>query len=121
MTLPEIELLEKAASDFLQSADGLQRLAKAQSAELKSYRNDYWRAAAQRVGNDLADKVLVDKLPLHVIALPLISRLFPQARIIFAIRDPRDVVLSCFRRRFQVNSAMYEFLSLERAAELTTQ
>jgi hypothetical protein len=32
------------------------------------------------------------------------------------VRDPRDVVLSCFRRRFGVNSATYEFLDLRRTA-----
>ena len=58
----------------------------------------------------------MDKMPLHTLALPLIAKLFPDARILFALRDPRDVVLSCFRRRFRVNSAMYEFLTLERAA-----
>jgi Sulfotransferase family len=32
------------------------------------------------------------------------------------LRDPRDVVLSCFRRNFLLNIAMYEFTTIERAA-----
>ena len=36
--------------------------------------------------------------------------------MLFAVRDPRDVVLSCFRRRFGMNAAMVQFLSLEGAA-----
>jgi hypothetical protein len=44
--------------------------------------------------------------------LPLIAKLFPRAKILFAVRDPRDVILSCFRRRFQMNPSMYEFLTL---------
>src|SRR6185295_19458453 len=44
--------------------------------------------------------------------LPLIAKLFPAAKILFAIRDPRDVVLGCFRRTFRVNPAMFEFLAL---------
>jgi hypothetical protein len=48
--------------------------------------------------------------------LPLIARLFPDAKIIFALRDPRDVVLSCYRQRFQMNASMYELLTLEGAA-----
>ena len=63
-----------------------------------------------------AGKVFIDKLPLNTIKLPLIAKLFPKARILFALRDPRDVVLSCFRRSFRVNASMYEFVSLERAA-----
>jgi len=48
--------------------------------------------------------------------LALITRLFPHAKILFAVRDPRDVILSCFRRRFQMNPSMYEFLTLPGAA-----
>jgi hypothetical protein len=60
--------------------------------------------------------VFVDKHPLNTLKLPLIARLFPRAKILFACRDPRDVVLSCFRRRFNMNSAMYELLTLQGAA-----
>jgi hypothetical protein len=48
--------------------------------------------------------------------LPLIHKVFPGAKIIFALRDPRDVVLSCFRRSFNMNANMYEFNSLASAA-----
>jgi hypothetical protein len=60
--------------------------------------------------------VFVDKLPLGSILIPLIARLFPTARILFAERDPRDVVLSCFRRGFNMNPGMYQFVTLEGAA-----
>jgi hypothetical protein len=53
---------------------------------------------------------------LNTLKLPLIARLFPRAKILFARRDPRDVVLSCFRRRFKMNPAMYELLTLPGAA-----
>jgi hypothetical protein len=61
-------------------------------------------------------KVFIDKHPLHTLKLPLIARLFPDAKILFACRDPRDVVLSCFRRRFKMNPAMYQLLTLPGAA-----
>ena len=48
--------------------------------------------------------------------LPVILKLFPKAKILFAVRDPRDVVLSCFRRRFNINPSTYEFLDLARTA-----
>jgi hypothetical protein len=53
---------------------------------------------------------------LNTLKLPLIARLFPDAKILFACRDPRDVVLSCFRHRFRMNAPMYELLSIEGAA-----
>lgn len=48
--------------------------------------------------------------------LPLIHLLFPNAKIIFALRDPRDVVTSCFTQQFLLNAAMFQFLSLETTA-----
>ncbi len=83
---------------------------------MKRRRGSYWSAVSATLGDRLRGRVLIDKLPLHTLALPVIARLFPDARILFALRDPRDVVLSCFRRRFVLNSAMREFLTLEGAA-----
>src|SRR6202008_3899216 len=40
----------------------------------------------------------------------------PAAKILFAVRDPRDVILSCYRRQFLLNPSMYEFLELGGAA-----
>ena len=63
-------------------------------------------------------KTLVDKSPLFLYRLPLIRRLFPNARVILALRHPCDVVLSCFMSNFRLNSAMANFLRLEDAASL---
>jgi hypothetical protein len=63
-------------------------------------------------------KTVIDKQPYNTINLPLIARLFPGAKIVFSLRDPRDVVLSCFRRRFRMNASNYELLTLESAAAL---
>ncbi len=56
------------------------------------------------------------RVPLNTLKIPIIARLFPRATILFAVRDPRDVVLSCFRRTFATHEATYELLTLERAA-----
>jgi hypothetical protein len=65
--------------------------------------------------------VFIDKLPLNSIKLPLIAKLFPEAKILFAVRDPRDAVLSCFRQRFRMNPSMFEFLTLDGAARFYAQ
>ncbi|MFN3371402.1 MAG: sulfotransferase family protein [Sphingomonadaceae bacterium] len=62
------------------------------------------------------ESILIDKMPLSTVLLPAIARLYPDARILLALRDPRDVVLGVFRRRFRLNSAMVDMLELERAA-----
>lgn len=44
---------------------------------------------------------LVDKNPLNLLKLPLLRRLYPQARIVLALRHPADVVLSNYMQNFR--------------------
>ncbi len=62
-------------------------------------------------------KVLIDKSPLFMHSVPLIGRLFPNARFILAARHPCDAVLSCFMSNFRLNASMSSFLRLEDAAD----
>jgi tetratricopeptide (TPR) repeat protein len=78
--------------------------------EIERVRESYWRRV-----DAPASAVVVDKFPLNIVVLPLIERVFPSAKIIFAMRDPRDVVLSCYQQRFVINAAMVQFLDLNRA------
>lgn len=114
-TLDERDILGEAERELLRPPGGLERLAAMSSAELQPYRDSYWKWV-EALGRTTSGKTLVDKLPLNSVRLPLITRLFPEAKILLAVRDPRDVVLSCFRRSFRVNAAMYEFVTLEGAA-----
>jgi Tfp pilus assembly protein PilF len=111
----ERDTLTEAVRDFMAKPAGLDRLAGASEDRLADYRADYWRRVAE-TGAEVSGKVALDKQPLNTMKLPLIARLFPEAKILFALRDPRDVVLSCFRQRFRINASMYEFLTLEGAA-----
>ncbi len=61
--------------------------------------------------------LLIDKSPLFLHKVPLIQRLFPNARFILALRHPCDVLLSCFMSNFRLNPAMSNFLRLDDAAE----
>lgn len=115
VTLEEKPLLEAAETEYLISPDSFRRLIHARDAELEPFRALYWRGVAD-LGLQVAGKVFLDKFPLSSLLLPLIARLFPAAKILFAERDPRDVVLSCFRRGFRMNAAMYQFTTLEGAA-----
>ncbi len=115
-TLEERDVLEDTAQQFLVSVTGLQRLSALSGQGLEFARDLYWRRVAA-FGTDPSGKVFVDKLPLHTIKLPLIAALFPEAKILFALRDPRDVVLSCFRRHFKINPSTYPFLTLRGTAE----
>ncbi len=46
-------------------------------------------------------RYVVDKMPQNFIHLGLINTLFPQAKIIQCLRDPRDIGLSCFFQNFR--------------------
>jgi hypothetical protein len=59
---------------------------------------------------------VVDKHPLHSARMPLIQRVFPDARIVFVERHPCDAVLSCFMANFTLNPAMRSFTRLDEAA-----
>jgi hypothetical protein len=115
VTLEERELFFEPALHYMSDLSDLDHLAQASDEELDRYRAAYW-TAARRCGVDPNGKVFIDKYPLNILKLPLIAKLFPHAKILLARRDPRDVVLSCFRRRFQMSPPMYELLTLESGA-----
>ncbi len=114
---PEVEALEEretladAQRAFLMSPPDLARLAQAGETELAPLRAAYW-ARVRAEGAEPAGKVFVDKHPFNTFRLPLILKLFPDAKILFARRDPRDVVLSCYRRRCAMSSQASQLLTL---------
>lgn len=83
---------------------------------IRALRTYYWKCAKELMGSDLDGKRLVDKHPLNSVHLGLIRRLFPDAKILFALRDPRDTCLSCFMQSFRPNLAMVNFFDIERTA-----
>ncbi|HYS46175.1 MAG TPA: sulfotransferase [Rhizomicrobium sp.] len=115
MTLEEKPLLIEGMQEFLAPRGGMARLAALSEEECEPYRALYWRHVREQ-GGEIDGKIVVDQTPLNTLHLALIARLFPGAPIVFALRDPRDVVLSCFRRLFVVNPYTVEFLSLDRTA-----
>jgi tetratricopeptide (TPR) repeat protein len=115
VSLEEKDTLAAATATYLSSEDGLERLAEINASDAEQQREAYWRVV-RNLGVEPRAKVFIDKMPLATVALPVIARLFPNARILFARRDPRDVVLSCFRRRFGMNPSMYQLLTLDGAA-----
>jgi len=114
-TLEERPTLDDSDRAFLREPGAIDQLTLLDPALAERQREAYW----QRVRAELPDvdgQVFVDMAPLNGIKLPMIARLFPDAMIVLCRRDPRDVVLSCFRRHFRVNASTYEMTSLERAA-----
>lgn len=82
---------------------------------LADLRRHYWDRV-RRLAGDVTGRVFVDMNPFNGIKLPIIARLFPEARILIMRRDPRDVVLSCFGLNFTPSAAAYAFSDLEETA-----
>lgn len=115
VALEEAPTLADAYDAFLADAAGLARLSRVTAAEAEHWRAVYWQAVAAH-GADPRGRVFLDKAPGGTLYLPLIAKLFPEAKLLFAMRDPRDVVLSCFRSSFQMNALTYAFTDLADAA-----
>ena len=84
---------------------------------LKQY---YWKQMTAALGDKILNGHFIDKMPLNIIHLGLIERIFPDARIIVALRDPRDVCLSCFMQLFHINESMVQFLDLSSTTKYYT-
>jgi tetratricopeptide (TPR) repeat protein len=117
VALQEHPLLQESLRDFLSNDEGRRRLATLGPDGLATYRAHYWQRVAAR-GIDVRGRVFVDNRPLSSLQILLVAKLFPDAKVMFMLRDPRDVVLSCFRSAFAMGPATFEFLKLDRAARL---
>ena len=113
-TLEERDTLTDAASELLPE-EALGRWARLSPAEIGHWRERYWQRVASGCAGAQLAPVFIDKQPLNAVLLPLIYRLFPAARILLVLRDPRDVLLSCYQQRFGMNAAMYQLLRLDTA------
>ena len=116
VTLEEANVLDRPAGKFLANPAALDRLTSLCGDELVRERRNYWQRV-RALGVDAMGKVFIDKLPMNTIKLPLIATLFPKAKVLFVLRDPRDVVLSCFRRHFTINASSGETFTLGAIAE----
>ena len=105
---PLMARVERAGGQF-------ERLAKLGDTEVDALRRRYF-VELEANGHQPGDKLVIDKNPLAALRAPLIHRIFPDARFVFAVRHPCDVVLSCYMQNFRASEAMASFFDLEKAA-----
>ncbi|HWD18418.1 MAG TPA: sulfotransferase [Verrucomicrobiae bacterium] len=86
-------------------------------ARLLAQRTRYLDYMAAALNEPLGDRIHLDKNPTLTLLLPALLRLFPETKILIALRDPRDVVISCFMQYLALNTNSVCFLTLERTAE----
>ena len=115
-SMDEQPFLQSVSEQVLQR--GLQypeALGQLDQAACTALRQHYWEQVRTVISLSPGQR-LVDKNPLNLLHLPLISRLFPQAPIILALRHPCDVILSCYMQNFRAPGFQVLCSSLERLA-----
>ena len=76
-------------------------------------RENYFRCAEMFLGKAIGNRLLVDKNPGLNIMVPILLRILPETKYLIALRDPRDVVLSCFMQSLTLTPASSSYLSLD--------
>jgi tetratricopeptide (TPR) repeat protein len=115
---PDVEVMEELPVLFRLRGEtgGFDSISRMDEAEVRRLQDRYFALAGEYA--ELRDgSLLVDKSPLHMQNLAQIYRLFPDARVILALRHPADVVLSCFMAKFRMNTSMANFVQLDTIAE----
>lgn len=87
------EELKRLCGGQENTQENLKRIGLPEILYLRAY---YWQHVLAKFGDKALEKCFVDKTALNTIDIALINALFPEARVIFALRDPRDICLSCF-------------------------
>jgi tetratricopeptide (TPR) repeat protein len=72
----------------------------------------YFRFLELAHGSPFAGRQLIDKNPVLTSYLPAFVRLLPETKFLVALRDPRDVVMSCFMQPHRQKTAIQASLSL---------
>ncbi len=100
-SMDEQRFVQDALDDLVtEGAQYPQRLRDVSPEALNRVRAKYWARVAKKVKLAPGER-LVDKNPLNILRLPAIRRLFPNARILLAVRHPCDVILSCYMQQFR--------------------
>jgi len=101
---------------FAETGSVLQVLEAAATSQLCQSRDNYFRFTELFLGKTIGDRLLIDKNPALNVLIPAVIRIFPEAKFLVALRDPRDVCLSCFMQPLAINPVSSAYLTLEGTA-----
>jgi tetratricopeptide (TPR) repeat protein len=102
--------IRRGLSDATTIVSGLDS---ASSALLPKLRERYLRSMDTLRNDPLGSRMLLDKNPSLTTLIPAMARVFPETKFLVALRDPRDVCLSCFMQPLPLNQVSACFLTLE--------
>ena len=108
------EVSEKLAPPNAPSAVTLKTMNALTAAQRAHLHQRYLKSLLREGMEDPGGELLLDKNPSPTALLHLWLRVFPELKVIIALRDPRDVIVSCFFQNLMLNATNVNFLSLER-------
>jgi tetratricopeptide (TPR) repeat protein len=80
---------------------------------LRQSRQQYFEMAARFLNQPVGNRLLIDKNPSLTFLIPLLVRIFPEIKLLITLRDPRDVVLSCFMQAIPLGQGSVAYLALD--------
>ena len=89
----------------------------ASNPSLEKSRTAYFRSLELSLGHPIAGRLPLDKNPALTYLIPGFLRVFPETKFLIVLRDPRDVVLSCFLQTQPLSPATVANLTLTGAIE----
>jgi len=99
-------------------ASMLSGLESAPADALRQSRANYFRTMELHLGQPVGPRLLIDKNPSVNFLIPAFIRVFPEIKLLVALRDPRDVCLSCFMQaHLPLSKGSVAYLTLENTAE----
>ncbi|MGH7971933.1 MAG: tetratricopeptide repeat-containing sulfotransferase family protein, partial [Limisphaerales bacterium] len=106
------EIYRPMARDFPPGAGIFQMLDSTPPSVLGHLRQNYFACAERFLRQSIGNSLLLDKNPGLNVMVPVLVRVFPEAKFLVALRDPRDVVLSCFMQALTLTPASSAYLTL---------
>jgi hypothetical protein len=114
---PEVAALDEPTAFLNVLQPAFYRCGQLSPSRLNALRRLYVEALLEETGTAGKGKLLIDKNPSPTARLPVWLRVFPELKVLIALRDPRDVVLSCYFQNIPLNAVNVNFLTLERTAK----
>ncbi len=81
----------------------------------------YSRYLSSALNEKIGNRTLIDKNPSLTFHIAASLRVWPQNKILYALRDPRDIAVSCFYRWLPINSVSVRYLTAEDTCKRTSE
>ena len=86
---------------------------------LRREARNYRRYLESGMGEKIGRRTVIDKIPSNTTMIPFLQRLMPSSQILYALRDPRDIVISSYFCWMEQNTVSVAFNTIETTVERT--